>query len=392
MDSDLLIIGAGIYGCGIAQAAAASGYSVTLVEKNHIASGTSSQSSKLIHGGLRYLEQGNLSLVYEALNERETLLRIAPELVRRQCFYIPVYADSSRPWWLIGCGLLLYWMLSGGCSRCRRLPRHEWQTALPGLRTDGLRAVLTYQDASTDDAALTRAVASSAVAYGCRIIEGRGLAQAEYAGKRWQARLDDGSKIRCRILVNAGGPWMHEVCRKIVPAPPEAGMRLVQGTHLLLDRPCQNFIYTESVDGRAMFFRPWHNRMLVGTTEVELAMMPDKPVPTKNEVDAILATHNHYFPDSPCSPADIVDTCCGVRVLPTGGSSAFSASRETVILADDKQRPTYLGVYGGKLTTYRREAEKALRLIARRLPAKRRADTRHIYLSPAPGNPADTSG
>jgi len=378
-DRDLLIVGGGIYGCGIAQAAAASGYSVTLIEKNNIASGASSQSTKLIHGGLRYLEQVKVRLVFEALREREMLLKIAPELVQREWFFIPIYADSRRPWWFVACGLLLYWLLSGGRSRFRRLHEGEWQTVLPGLKTEGLCAVLAYEDAATDDAALTRAVAASAKAYGCRIFEDSGLASASYDGNFWLVRLDDGREMRARLLVNASGPWMHEVCSRIIPAPPEVAVRLIQGTHLLLDRPCRSYIYTESVDGRVMFFRPWKGKMLVGTTEVELAEMPLKPFPTKNEVSTILATHNLYFPGSPCSEADILDTFCGVRMLPAG-SGAFAASREALMLADDERLPAYLGVYGGKLTTYRSEAQKALALIARHFPEPQHADTRSIPL------------
>lgn len=380
-DCDILIAGGGIYGCGIAQAAAASGYAVTLVERGRIASGTSSQSTKLVHGGLRYLEQFNLRLVYEALHERETLLRIAPGLVRREWFYIPVYRESRRPWWLIASGLMLYWLLSGGRSRFRRLPHRDWQRVLPGLASDGLHAVLAYEDAATDDAALTRAVADSAISFGCHTIEGAGLAHAQYDGEAWRIRLSDGHELTARMLVNASGPWMPGVCSRIHPSPPEAGVRLVQGAHLLLDRPCPGFIYTESVDGRVMFFRPWKGKLLAGTTETELDTMPDRPTPTVAEVETILATVNRYFPGSPCTRDDILETYCGVRILPTGGG-AFAASRETLMLADVEEGPAYLGVYGGKLTTYRREAERALAMIARRLPLPRRADTRRMMLQP----------
>ncbi|MDQ6965687.1 MAG: FAD-dependent oxidoreductase, partial [Mariprofundaceae bacterium] len=138
--------------------------------------------------------------------------------------------------------------------------------------------------------------------------------------------------------------------------------------------------YTESSDGRVMFFRPWQGKILVGTTEVELDVMPAKPAPTQQEIAAILATHNRYFPDSACTQKDIIDTFCGVRVLPCG-DAAFAASRETLILPDDARSPAYLGVYGGKLTTYRREAEKALAMIARNMPDLQPTDTRRIPLN-----------
>ncbi|MDQ6971585.1 MAG: glycerol-3-phosphate dehydrogenase/oxidase [Mariprofundaceae bacterium] len=382
-DCDVLIVGGGIYGCGIAQAAAASGYAVTLIEKDCIASGTSSQSTKLIHGGLRYLEQANLRLVYEALSERETLLKIAPDLVSREWFYIPIYAQSRRPWWFVACGLALYWLLSGGRSRCRILPRSRWQMTLPGLSVDGLKQVLAYQDGSTNDAALSRALARSAVSFGARIIEGRSLQHATYDGSLWHVHLDVGSELKARMLVNASGGWMAETCSRIKPSPPEQSVRLVQGSHLLLDRPCTAYIYTESSDGRVMFFRPWKGRMLVGTTELELDTMPARPEPTEAEIKAILDTHNRYFPASSCTQADILETFCGVRVLPSGGEGPFAASRETVLLPDQEPSPSYIGVYGGKLTTYRREAEKVMHLIARSLPPPMAADTRRIPFAPA---------
>jgi len=395
-DYDILIIGGGIYGCGIAQAAAAAGYRVCLHEQSTIASGTSSQSTKLIHGGLRYLEQGNLKLVYEALAEREVLLKIAPALVQRQWFYIPVYRGSKRPPWLIACGLFLYWLLSFGRSRFRRLPRRRWQAVLPGLNTDGLQAVLAYEDAATDDAALTRAVAASAVSFGCAIVENSRLESAEFDGQCWQAGFvgqsgedqtsgdqSDENQTTCsaRILINAGGPWIHEVCQRIRPAPPEIPVRLAQGSHLLLDRPCPAYIYTESLDGRVMFFRPWQGKLLAGTTETRLDAMTDHPQPTRHETQAILSTCKHYFPDTPCSEADILKSYCGVRVLPAGEEGAFAASRETVLLADEPDKPCYIGIYGGKLTTYRQEAGKVLRLIARHIPQPNQADTRRISLS-----------
>ncbi len=159
---DLCIVGGGIYGCGIAQAAAASDYTTLLIEKGALASGTSSQSTKLIHGGLRYLEHAQLNLVRESLQEREILLDIAPELASREWFYIPVYRSSRRPGWMIGCGLMLYYLLSGGTSHFHRLPKRQWGKVLPGLKQEQLHSVWAYQDAATDDAALTRAVAESA--------------------------------------------------------------------------------------------------------------------------------------------------------------------------------------------------------------------------------------
>ncbi len=385
-DTDILIIGGGIYGCGVAQATSACGYRTMLIEQKKIASGTSSQSTKLIHGGLRYLEQMNLKLVYEGLNEREHLLRLAPSLVTREWFYIPVYQDSKRPPWMIACGLLLYFILSGGRSKFKWLSKSEWTTTLPRLNTQGLRAILAYEDASTDDAALTRAVATSAQSFGCDIHEKTTVEHAIHDDSQWLVRLSDGQKITTKILVNAGGPWVNQITEVIKPTPPSIDIQQVQGSHLVLNRPCPGFIYTESLDGRVMFFRPWKGKTLAGTTETPFPYHPNtqddpsKAAPTESEIADILATYNHYFPDFHCRPSDIDHTFCGLRVLPITKGTAFGASRETVILCDDKKRPRYLAIYGGKLTTYRKESEKVLNIIMRHITPPKVHSTQDISL------------
>lgn len=380
-ETDILIIGGGIYGCGIAQAVSACGYKTILIEQKQLASGTSSQSTKLIHGGLRYLEQFNLKLVYEGLSERERLLKLAPELVTREWFHIPVYKGSKRPPWMIACGLLLYFILSGGRSRFRWLSKSEWTTTLPGLNTENLRAILAYEDASTDDAALTRAVAASARSFGCDIREQRVVERAIYLGDHWKVWLSTDEEITARVLVNAGGPWVNRVSETISPTPPTMGIQLIQGTHLLLNRPCPGYVYTESLDGRVMFFRPWKGKTLAGTTETKFKENPSKAAPTESEITDILATYNHYFPDSHCDKSDIDRTFCGLRVLPQQEGAAFAASRETIILSDDDKFPSYLAIYGGKLTTYRKESEKVLKLIMRRLPPLQIRSSKDIPLS-----------
>ncbi len=166
---------------------------------------------------------------------------------------------------------------------------------------------------------------------------------------------------------------------RIHPAPPQSDVQLVQGNHLLLDRDCPSYIYTESLDGRVMFFRPWHGRMLAGTTETPFDGDPDSIRPTEQEIRRMLGTCNHFFPHSPCTEADILESYCGLRVLPKAGGSAFAASRKMQIITASDPAP-YMAVYGGKLTTYRRESEKVLHILARLLPGHRISDTRHIRL------------
>jgi len=382
-DYDILIVGGGIYGCGIAQAAAASGYRVRLIEQHTIASGTSSQSSKLIHGGLRYLEQGNLKLVYEALTEREHLLRLAPDLVHRQWFYIPVYQDSKRAAWQIRIGLWLYWLLSAGRSRFKSVPKQDWDSLMPGLNRDGLTALLAYEDASTDDAALTRAVAASASHLGGMISEHTALKQAKQSKttSQWQVELSGGEVLTARILINAAGAWVNNVCKRITPRPAQLPVQLVQGSHLILKRHCPGYIYTESADGRVMFFRPWQGNTLAGTTETAFTGKPENIKPTASEIADILATYNHYFPETPCYKNDILGTFCGLRVFADSDGKAFAANRETVIHCDHPIQPGYIAVYGGKLTTYRKQAEQVMALVNRSIKTPHQANTASISLA-----------
>lgn len=189
-----------------------------------------------------------------------------------------------------------------------------------------------------------------------------------------------------KVLVNAGGPWVNRICEHIQPAPPTIPLQLVQGSHLLLNRPSPGFIYTESLDGRVMFFRPWRDKTLAGTTETPFPYSPESHADpataktTKAEINDILATYNHYFPDSSCGKHDIFLTYCGLRALPKSESVAFGTSRETVILTNNDAHPSYLAIYGGKLTTYRKESEKVLKLIQRSINPPKRRSTRDIPL------------
>jgi len=379
---DVLIIGGGIYGAGVAQAAAAAGHSVLLVEQNSIASATSGNSTKLIHGGLRYLESMQLGLVYESLHERELLLQLAPELVSREWFYIPVYQYNKRPAWLVKTGLALYWALSLGRSRFKSIPRNQWSRVIPGLNTERMTALLAYEDGATDDAALTRAVAASAEQLGAVIMQHTSFVSATRERDHWLAKLNPQCEVRAKVLINAGGPWVNRIREHISPAPPELQVQLVQGAHLYLDHPCPAFIYVESEDGRVMFFRPWLQGTLAGTTETSFTGDPGTVHANEMEVAAILETYKRYFPESACSESDILKQYCGIRVLPQNADGAFSASRHTLMVCDHAAKPSYIALYGGKLTTYRKESEKVARLISRSLPESRQANTCNIRLTP----------
>ncbi len=364
---DVVVVGAGIHGAGIAQAAAACGLRVLIVERNsHAGLETSSASSKLIHGGLRYLETGQWRLVFECLRERRLLLRIAPALVRPQTFYLPVYRHSSRSPALIRLGLLLYRLLGGHLRGTGKGGGFDELQRATGLLEADRLAVFSYTDAQTDDAALTRAVMRSAIGHGAeaRYSETIVHADANRPGT-CTVTLQSGEQVACRVIVNAAGPWANQVAERIEGAP-VIDFDWVQGTHIELAIPAlPGCFYVEApADRRAVFILPWKGRTLVGTTETRLTA-PDAQA-TPEEIDYLLATFNLYFPEYAATTADVEHVFAGVRVLPRqgNGSSPNRRSRETVIAEATLGDCRYLGIYGGKLTSYRATAEKVLRRMA----------------------------
>lgn len=383
---DVVVIGGGIHGVGVAQAAAAAGHSVLVLERSALAAGTSSKSSKLIHGGLRYLESMQLRLVRESLHEREILLRVAPDLVKLVPFHIPVYRHTTRPPWMIRAGLSLYALLGGLNEHARftSRPRREWD-ALDGLDTCGLRAVFRYFDAQTDDAALTRAVMRSAQSLGARL-----ECPAEFLGAE---RRPDGYRVRYRgaggdreceaaTLVNAAGPWANIALARIAPAPSVRAIELVQGAHIVLDGAVHGGIYYVEAprDRRAVFVMPWHGATLVGTTETPFAGDPAAVRALDDEVAYLGETFARYFPQRPVA---VRERFAGLRVLPAGSGRAFSRPRETIYHPDDAADPRLITLYGGKLTGYRAAARQVLRRLAHALPVRLpRAETAELPLVP----------
>lgn len=379
-DTDILVIGGGIHGAGVAQAAAAAGYSVLLLEQNEWGSGTSSKSSKLIHGGLRYLQSAQFQLVWECLRERERLLQLAPDLVKRNDFYIPVYSHSDYRSWHIYCALTLYTLLAGGRKGCRfsRLPRDQW-SQLKGLKTAGLKQVFCYQDAQTDDRLLTRAVIKSAQTLGAVALCGSSIVKAERSSSGYAVVYKSGGEelsANCKILVNASGPWVNLINQLITPQPQSLAIDLVQGTHIVVKNELSSrCFYMESPDNhRAIFAMPWYGNTLVGTTETLYRGHPDDCQPLPEEEAYLLATLKYYFPD--LNPK-VVERFAGLRVLPSSKDKPFHRSRETQITFDQQ----VICIYGGKLTSYRATAEKVRRLIEKHLGRRDRvADTRNLPL------------
>ena len=371
IDFDVTVIGGGIHGVGVAQAAAAAGYRVALLEQQHLAYGTSRWSSKLIHGGLRYLENFEFGLVRESLKERELLIQLAPELVKRKKFFIPVYRDTSRRPWFIGAGLMAYTILAGGNkhTRFRRVPENEWQ-ALDGLQLDGLDAVLQYTDAQTDDAKLTQAVMNSAIELGAELLC---PATFESAGRvnggvevHYQTNGQQES-FKSRTLVNAAGPWAAELLSKIVGGLPDFPVDKVQGTHIELPGEVEQGCYYLEVpsDKRAVFAMPWQGHMLLGTTEFSYEGDPHKVHSRQEAVDYLLDVYQHYFPER---DKNVIDQWAGLRVLPAATGKAFKRSRETQMPVDNEKTPVVLSIFGGKLTGYRATAEKVIEKLKPSLP------------------------
>jgi glycerol-3-phosphate dehydrogenase len=383
-DVDIVVVGAGIQGAGVAQAAAAAGYTVLLVEQTGIASGTSSRSSKLIHGGLRYLESGQFRLVRECLRERALLLRNAPGLVRLTPHYLPVYHETRRRPLLLRAGLSLYAVLGGLHPEVRfcQLPRSAWSN-LDGLNQDGLQAVFRYFDAQTDDAALTRAVVSSAQSLGATLLMPASVTGVEMMSGtvrvQYRSAQTDG-EVRCQALVNAAGPWVNTVLENVAPRIEPLPMECVAGAHILLPRRLtQGVYYAESPsDGRAVFIMPWHdNKTLVGTTERRYQGDPAHVEASMAEIDYLLASVRHYFPAY--AALEPVASFAGLRVLPAAEGAAFTRSRDTRLHVTHAGR--VLNVYGGKLTAYRAMAERAVALLRQVLPVRvAKADTRYLSL------------
>ena len=381
MDCDVLVVGGGIQGAGVAQAAAACGYRTLLLEQSELAAATSSRSSKLIHGGLRYLESGQFALVRKSLAERRILLRIASSLVRLTPFYIPVYPRSKRGPWTLRAGLSLYALLGGLDRQARfaQLSPSRW-SQLDGLQQQGLRAVFRYQDARTDDAALTRAVMRSAQSLGAQL-----QCPARFVGARAGADrvtvqyAQDGQmqELTARVLVNAAGPWVGEVLAGIEPAGEAVPFDLVQGSHIVVaGPPPAGVFYVEAPqDGRAVFVMPWHGRTLIGTTETAYHGDPGAAHPQAAEIGYLQQVYQHYFPTA---DAGVVDSFAGLRVLPRGSTSLFDRPRDTVIAASP---PRVVSLYGGKLTGYRATAQEVMQQLRPWLPEPARClDTAQLPL------------
>ena len=375
---DLCVIGGGITGAGIARESSLRGLKTALVEKADFASGTSSKSSKLVHGGFRYLRQLDFRLVHEALVERYILLHLAPHIVWPQECIFPVYRDSREPPWMVRIGMVLYDLLSAGrgIRRHRMAAADELARLVPVLRRENLRGGAIYYDAKGDDFRLVLSSIQSAVLAGAQVASYvRAVGFEKNGGRITELACRDelGGEtftLRSRVFVNAAGPWSDQIRRLAEPALSQR-VRTTKGIHLLVPRTRlplkQAFMVLSELDGRPLFAVPWRNIVLLGTTDTDFHGDPDELWATREEVDYLLQSFNHYFPAVHLTDGDIISSFAGLRPLVYEPDKPASAvTREHLIFEAPEN---VFNIVGGKLTTYRRMAADLLNVIRRRRPS-----------------------
>ena len=393
---DVAIIGGGITGAGTALDAVSRGLSVALIEKRDFASGTSSRSSKLIHGGLRYLEQFHFGLVRESLHERAVLSRMAPHLSRPLEFLVPIYSSAARSplganklkLWT---GLWLYDLLAGR----RNVARHRWLSRdgalklAPALDPTGLRGAFVYYDCLTDDARLVIEVIKAAAAHGAAIANytaARGFRKND--AEQSVVQIEDvliGShfELRASVVVNAGGVWSDEVSRLSDANSPEK-LRPSKGIHVVT--PAEKFRNHTAVlipslgEQRFLFVIPWHGRTVIGTTDKDYEGDLDEPVAQPDEVNRVMESAARAFPAANLSSEDVISTFAGLRPLVRADhkQSTKELSRKEEIFETESGLIT---IAGGKLTTWRRMAERVVDLISQRFERNGRRSALHASVT-----------
>ncbi len=390
---DLAVIGGGINGCGIARDAAGRGWSVLLCERADLGGATSSASTKLVHGGLRYLEHRKFRLVREALLERETIWRIAPHVVWPLRFILP-YTGGQRPAWMLRAGLFLYDHLGGRklLPKTRTIDLRRDPAGVP-LRP-GFTLGFEYSDCWVEDSRMVVLNARDAADRGAEIRTRTRVASAERDGGAWALTLRDEQSgavrtARAGALVNAAGPWVGDVLANVLRARAPATVRLVQGSHVVVPRLYEHdrcYIF-QNADGRIFFAIPYETDFtLIGTTDRDYQGDPAEVRATSGEVDYICGAASEYFARA-IRPEDVVWSYSGVRPLyDDGATAAQEATRDYVLSLDAPPgEAAVLSVFGGKITTYRRLAEAALARLAPHLPAPTGSAPGWTATRPLPG-------
>ncbi len=368
---DLLVIGGGIVGAGIARDAALRGLRVALVEARDFASGTSSRSSRLLHGGIRYLAQGRVGLVREANREKTVVQRIAPHLCEPLAFLFPT--RHGTPWkrWKLGVGVKLYDLLCGrrNLGRSESLSVDETLRLLPGLNPSGLTGSARYFDGMTNDARLVLDTLRSASLAGATCVNYTSFQSANREAAQWRVQLRDTHSgqefaLATRAIVNAAGPWSDRI-----PGS-KTSLRVTKGVHLVIDRdrlPIPSAVVNPEGE-RILFAIPWGERVILGTTDTDYDGPLEDPPCTRADVEYVLGVTNSAFPGAHLSPEDVVSTWSGLRPLvadPHGNPSDISRRHQIAM-----SQPGWWDVTGGKLTTYRLMAEEAVDKIIDHLGVK----------------------
>ena len=369
---DIFIIGGGINGAGIARDASGRGLKVYLAEKGKVGSATSSWSSKLIHGGLRYLENYEFKLVAESLREREVITQIAPAITKPLPFVIP-HTKKLRSKLLIRLGLFLYDNL-GGKTKIPKSSKiifaKQYQNILQSKFTEGFR----YYDVQVDDKKLVEMNIDDAKKMGAIIAEDTKVINANRIDNYWEITLNNNEKIKSKILINAAGPWINEIVNNVLKINAKKSIRLVRGSHIITKK-----LYEEEVaftlqneDNRIVFVIPYKGEYsLIGTTEVDVDT-PDNPSISNEEKIYLINTINNHFIKQ-ISQEDIVETYSGIRPLIEDFKEATKVTRDYIfdLNEDDSQAPL-LNIYGGKLTTYRKLAENVLLALNKYIPVNKK--------------------
>jgi glycerol-3-phosphate dehydrogenase len=400
---DVLIVGGGINGAGIARDAALRGMSVALVERDDFASGTSSRSSRLVHGGVRYLEHGFFHLVFESSRERRVLLRIAPHLVHPLQFTWPVYRGARIPRWKLAAGLWLYDLLAAfrNVARHHSLSAGQVLATEPKLRRDGLTGGATYFDAATNDARLTIANVMDAAASGATALNYADVVSLTFANERVTGAMvrdrftRDVVEVRARAVVNATGPWTDAISRIEDPASAPAVLG-TKGVHIAV--PAQRVGNRAAItmlahaDQRVMFVLPGGAHTIIGTTDTATKEPPEQVRATRADVQYLLDGANAYFPEAKLTPDDVVCAWAGIRPLIASGNSGdpAGASRESAITVGPRG---VISVTGGKLTTYRAMSEEVADAVQKYLGQSRTPSSTATRLLPGSASrPEDGDG
>ena len=369
---DIFIIGGGINGAGIARDASGRGLKVYLAEKGKVGSATSSWSSKLIHGGLRYLENYEFKLVAESLREREVITQIAPSITKPLPFVIP-HTKKLRSKLLIRLGLFLYDNL-GGKTKIPKSSKviftEQYQNILQSKFTEGFR----YYDVQVDDKKLVEMNIDNAKKMGAIIAEDTKVINANRIDNYWEITLNNNEKIKSKILINAAGPWINETVNSVLKINAKKSIRLVRGSHIITKKLYEDEVaFTlQNEDNRVVFVIPYKGKYsLIGTTEVDVDT-PDNPSISNEEKIYLINTINNHFIKQ-ISQEDIVETYSGIRPLIEDFKDATKVTRDYIFdLNEDESKAPLLNIYGGKLTTYRKLAENVLLALNKYIPVNKK--------------------